>query len=125
MAIVYIKKTVILIICFFLLFFTGIQKIYAEIIKDLDYGFSLDIPEGYNLEEQSSDGNSLLFSHPNIPVTFVIKISNEKSDDSSQVLQKSLKKLSAEYEIDNFIWSNQKCAISSFKINLDQQYEGW
>ena len=125
MAIVYRKKTVILIICFFLLFFTGIQKIYAAIIKDLDYGFSFDISEGYNLEEQSSDGNSLLFSHPNIPVTFVIKISNEKSDYSSQVLQKSLKKLSAEYEIDNFIWSNQKCAISSFKMNLDQQYEGW
>lgn len=125
MAIVYLKKSVILIVCLFLFSFFGFHKVSAEIIKDLEYGFSLDIPEGYTLEEQSSDGNSLLFSHPNIPVTFVIKISNENSVETSQVLQTSLKKLSAEYDIDKIIWSNQKCAISSFKMNLDQKYEGW
>ena len=125
MAIVYQKKSIILILCLFLFSFFGFQKAGAEIIKDIDYGFSLDIPEGYTLEEQSSDGNSLLFSHPNIPVTFVIKISNEKSAETSQVLQTSLKKLSAEYDIDKIIWSEQNCAISSFKMNLDQDYEGW
>ena len=125
MAIVYQKKSVILIVCLFLFSFFGFHKVSAEIIKDLEYGFSLDIPEGYTLEEQSSDGNSLLFSHPNIPVTFVIKISNENSVETSQVLQTSLKKLSAEYDIDKIIWSNQKCAISSFKMNLNQKYEGW
>ncbi|MDY4833185.1 MAG: hypothetical protein SO161_11765 [Treponema sp.] len=125
MAIVYQKKSIILILCLFLFSFFGFQKADAEIIKDIDYGFSLDIPEGYTLEEQSSDGNSLLFSHPNIPVTFVIKISNEKSAETSQVLQTSLKKLSAEYDIDKIIWSEQNCAISSFKMNLDQDYEGW
>lgn len=125
MAIVYQKKSIILILCLFLFSFFGLQKADAEIIKDIDYGFSLDIPEGYTLEEQSSDGNSLLFSHPNIPVTFVIKISNEKSAETSQVLQTSLKKLSAEYDIDKIIWSEQNCAISSFKMNLDQDYEGW
>lgn len=125
MAIVYQKKSIILILCLFLFSFFGLQKADAEIIKDIDYGFSLDIPEGYTLEEQSSDGNSLLFSHPNIPVTFVIKISNEKSVETSQVLQTSLKKLSAEYDADKIIWSEQNCAISSFKMNLDQDYEGW
>lgn len=125
MAIVYQKKSIILILCLFLFSFFGLQKADAEIIKDIDYGFSLDIPEGYTLEEQSSDGNSLLFSHPNIPVTFVIKISNEKSAETSQVLQTSLKKLSAEYDTDKIIWSEQNCAISSFKMNLDQDYEGW
>ena len=125
MAIVYQKKSIILILCLFLFSFFGFQKAGAEIIKDIDYGFSLDIPEGYTLEEQSSDGNSLLFSHPNIPVTFVIKISNEKSAETSQVLQTSLKKLSAEYDTDKIIWSEQNCAISSFKMNLDQDYEGW
>ena len=125
MAIVYQKKSIILILCLFLFSFFGFQKADAEIIKDIDYGFSLDIPEGYALEEQSSDGNSLLFSHPNIPVTFVIKISNEKSAETSQVLQTSLKKLSAEYDTDKIIWSEQNCAISSFKMNLDQDYEGW
>ena len=125
MAIVYQKKSVILIVCLFLFSFFGFHKVSAEIIKDLEYGFSLDIPEGYTLEEQSSDGNSLLFSHPNIPVTFVIKMSNENSVETSQVLQTSLKKLSAEYDIDKIIWSNQKCAISSFKMNLNQKYEGW
>lgn len=125
MAIVYQKKSIILILCLFLFSFFGFQKADAEIIKDIDYGFSLDIPEGYTLEEQSSDGNSLLFSHPNIPVIFVIKISNEKSAETSQVLQTSLKKLSAEYDTDKIIWSEQNCAISSFKMNLDQDYEGW
>ena len=79
MAIVYQKKSIILILCLFLFSFFGLQKADAEIIKDIDYGFSLDIPEGYVLEEQSSDGNSHLFSHPNNPVTFVIKITNKKT----------------------------------------------
>ena len=125
MAIVNQKKSVVLLICFFLLFFTKIHQVQAEIIKDLDYGFSLDIPEGFILEEQTPDGNSLLFSHPNIPVTFVVKISNEKIDEISQILQQSMNKLSAEYEIDKIIWSEQKCAISSFTMKLDQNYEGW
>ena len=125
MAIVNQKKSVVLLICFFLLFFTKIHQVQAEIIKDLDYGFSLDIPEGFILEEQTPDGNSLLFSHPNIPVTFVVKISNEKIDEISQILQQSMNKLSAEYEIDKIIWTEQKCAISSFTMKLDQNYEGW
>ena len=125
MAIVYQKKSIILILCLFLFSFFVFQKAGAEIIKDIDYGFSLDIPEGYILEEQSSDGNSLLFSHPNIPVTFVVKISNEIIDEISQILQQSMNKLSAEYEIDKIIWSEQKCAISSFTMKLDQNYEGW
>ena len=104
MAIVYQKKSLILILCLFLFSFFGFQKAGAEIIKDIDYGFSLDIPEGYALEEQSSDGNSLLFSHPNIPVTFVIKISNEKSAETSIPTTGLLKNLDIVY--------------ISFKLNL-------
>ena len=99
---------------------------YAEIITDQDFGFSLDIPEGYELTEQTQDGMSLLFSHPNIPVTFIIKIVMEnKQTPSSDSLKKQLNKLSAQYDVNSFSWSQNQCSIASFKMVLDQGYEGW
>ena len=87
MAIVYQKKSIILILCLFLFSFFVFQKAGAEIIKDIDYGFSFDIPEGFILEEQTPDANSLLFSDQNITVSFIVKISIEIIDEISQILQ--------------------------------------
>ena len=59
----------------FLLFFClTFQPIFSEVIQDADFGFFLDIPEGYEIANYSNDGLSYIFEHPNIPVTFAMKI---------------------------------------------------
>ena len=39
---------------------------FGEQITDRDFGFSLDIPEGFEIADYTEDGMSYVFSHPNI-----------------------------------------------------------
>lgn len=109
-----------------LLFFINCTSIFSEVITDKDFGFSLDIPEGFIIAEHTDDGMSYLFTHPNIPVNLALKITNTPEYDSSYTaLLQSLKKLNAKYEIDEFYWNEIPCSISSFSMNIDQNYAGW
>lgn len=109
---------------FFLLFVSNFA--FSEINVNNQYGFLLDIPEGYNLDDSTPDGKSFLFTHPNIPVTFVIKVYDDEGYMYSQeALETTLTKLSATFEADSFMWNGTECAISNFEMILDQQYSGW
>ena len=117
---------------FFLIFFSiFIQPFFAEVIQDSDFGFLLDIPEGYEIANYSNDGMSYIFEHPNIPVTFAMKIYKNDSlktkneDITKSVLKYALSNLSANYDIDTFDWYENKCSISNFDFNLDKSYTGW
>ena len=112
-------------ICFSLLFFS-LTNLFAEKITDRDFGFSLDIPEGFEIADYTQDGMSYVFSHPNIPVTLIMKITEEKQVSSAaEVLKKNLNKLSAKGETDSFNWNGTSCGISSFTMTLDDKYFGW
>jgi len=101
-------------------------EIFAEPITDQEFGFSLDIPEGFEIADYTEDGMSYLFTHPNIPVTFALKvISNPEINSASQALSSSLTKLKAKTQVDNFVWNNSNCAISNFSMTLDKKYAGW
>ncbi len=109
-----------------LLFFFSISNLFAEKISDRDFGFSLDIPEGFEIADYTEDGMSYVFSHPNIPVTLVMKIINETEvKSSSDILKNNLAKLSATGETDSFNWNGNNCGISSFTMTLDDNYFGW
>ncbi len=109
-----------------LIFLTSLAALNAESISDQDFKFSLDIPEGFQIDSYTEDGMSYIFSHPNIPVTLVLRIYNNlDKTDSATVLKNTLTKLSAKYDIDSFKWSKKICAISSFSMHLDQDYKGW
>ena len=112
-----------------ILIFTLISglHLYAETVSDSVYNYSLDIPEGFNLNEVSDDQMSYHFVHPNYPVQFIIKIYDNPSYTSSKmVLGTTLKKLNAAMEIDTFAWNNSPdCAISDFSMTLDAKYSGW
>lgn len=111
---------------FVFLLFSSFFSLNAESISDKDFKFSLDIPEGFQIDSYTEDGMSYIFSHPNIPVTLVLRIYNNlDKTDSSSVLKNALSKLSAKYDIDSFYWSKKTCAISSFSMNIDQNYKGW
>lgn len=100
--------------------------IEAEIIQDNDFKFSLDLPEGYKIENYTEDGMSYIFSHPNIPVTLALRIYYDEAFSSApDVLKMALGKLSAKGDIDTISWSAEKCSISNFSMTLDQNYSGW
>ncbi|WP_022930804.1 hypothetical protein [Treponema bryantii] len=102
------------------------SNLFAEKITDRDFGFSLDIPEGFEIADYTQDGMSYIFSHPNIPVTLVMKITQEsQAKSAAEVLKKNLNKLSAKGDTDSFNWNGSECGISSFTMTLDDNYFGW
>lgn len=109
----------------FLIFLLFSNFLFCEAITDTFFGYSIDLPEGYELKDYSNDASGYYFLHPNIPVSLVIKIVDEKDSDCSKVLKNTLEKLSAKYEIDNFLWNEKSSSISNFSMNLDQNYLGW
>ena len=109
----------------FLIFFAATQS-FAEPITDRDFGFSLDVPEGFEISDYTQDGMSYVFSHPNIPVTLIMKITGEPdAQDSREVLKTNLAKLSAKGDTDSFLWSGKTCGISNFSMQIDTSYTGW
>src|SRR5574344_308918 len=57
----------------------------AEEISDPDFGYSLDLPEGFTVADHTDDGMSYLFVHNRMPVQFVIKLyAPGTSDTKSQ-----------------------------------------
>ena len=112
--------TILLLLLFFVL-----QPLHAEKITDRDFHFSLDIPEGFEVADYTEDGMSYIFSHPNIPVTLVMKITNEPLSNSASVLKLNLNKLSAKGETDSYNWNGTPVGISNFTMTLDDDYFGW
>lgn len=111
---------------FLLIIFAITSYSFSEQITDRDFGFSLDIPEGFEIADYTEDGMSYVFSHPNIPVTLVMKLTEEKNAKSAaEVLNKNLKKLNASGETDSFKWNETVCGISYFSMSLDDNYSGW
>lgn len=111
---------------FILCFFLSSTFVFAEPVNDNDFGFFLDIPEGYVISETSEDGMSYVFTHPNIPVTLALKITSDLNYNSSSIaLQQTMLKLNANCQQDSFKWNNVNCSICSFKMHIDKDYAGW
>lgn len=100
----------------------------AEEVIDNEYGYSLDLPEGFSVAEYTQDGFSYRFVHDKLPVSLILKLyTDNKFNSSEQALSGTLDKLSAKYEIDKFEWRNTDCAISSFEMKLPNTKgsKGW
>lgn len=110
-----------------LFFFTAaLFSLHAESIVDNDFGFSLDIPEGFKLVENSDDGMSYHLAHPNIPVDLIIKNGTDKSvTTAAQALSLNMKKLNANIQQDDFEWNKTPVSIGTFTMQLDAKYAGW
>ena len=109
---------------FIFLAFTALS--FSEPITERDFGFSLDVPEGFEISDYTEDGMSYVFSHPNIPVTLIMKITSDPDAKSAkEVLKNNLTKLSAKGDTDSFTWSGKTCGISNFSMVIDTSYTGW
>ncbi len=113
----------------FLLFTLIPAYLNAEEIIDNDFGYSLDIPECYNVAGYTPDGMSYHFKHAFLPVEFVLKLyTTDIFQDSNSALEGALKKLSATYDgTDTFIWDNAECSITNFSSELTMKNgsTGW
>lgn len=115
-------------VCIFLICVLFPPLVLAEEVIDNDYGYSLDLPEGFSVAEYTQDGFSYRFVHDKLPVSLILKLyTDNKFNSSEQALSGTLDKLSAKYEIDKFQWRNVDCAISSFEMKLPntQGSKGW
>ncbi|MCR4948281.1 MAG: hypothetical protein K6A15_03910 [Treponema sp.] len=109
----------------FILILFVLSPAFAEKITDRDFHFSLDIPEGFEVADYTEDGMSYVFSHPNIPVTLVMKITNEPSSNSALVLKKNFNKLNAKGDTDSYNWNGTSVGVSNFTMTIDDDYFGW
>ena len=117
-----VKKSVLFIFSIYIF----ISSAFCEKITDRDFGFSLDVPEGFEIADYTEDGMSYVFSHPNIPVTLVMKITEDaEAKSAAENLIKNLNKLGAKGETDSFLWNGSSCGISNFTMTLDDSYFGW
>lgn len=99
----------------------------AEEVVDYDFGYSLDIPEGFKVAEYTEDGMSYRFSHDRFPVSLILKLYQNKYSDEKTALIDTLDKLNAKYDIDTFSWVEKTTAVSSFSMQFDatKPFSGW
>lgn len=114
------KKLFITIVLILSVFTAGL---FAEELIDEKYGYSLDLPEGFELNSSSDDGLSFLFTHPSMPVELILRI-YEGELSTGDALTTVLSKLSAQFETDIFMWGSKECAASTFSMNLGMDYQG-
>lgn len=117
-------------IAFFVsVFLLVFSNLFAEEITDPEFGYSLDIPEGFSVSEYTPDGMSYLFVHQNAPVSFLLKIyGSDKISSASEGFSFSMKRLNAKFSIDEIEWMNVPCAIGQFEMtlpNADEKSKGW
>lgn len=123
------SKKIIKKLMFCLFVFVSIFCLNAEILIDNEFGYYLDIPEGYQIQQSEDNGKSYLFYHPNIPVNLAIKIySDAQYKNSLQVMKTALSKLSVtqtEENTSSITWNDRSCTVSNFTMMLDKAYYTW
>lgn len=105
----------------------AVNFLHAEEIFDTDFGYSLDIPEGYTVSSHTEDGMSYLFTHEKLPVQFVLRLYPcELYENPQTALKGALSKLGASNETEEFSWQGIPCSVSNFKMTLNSKnYTGW
>jgi len=109
----------------FLISFFLISCLFADIINDRKLNFSLDIPEGFNVIDADEEHYSYHFEHPNIPVQFILKVSENVNASALEVLETNMTKLRAKASYDRVNWEGIETGISQFEMNLGKDYSGW
>ncbi len=117
--------------CFSLLMITFVLfctiPVLADQMGSATFGFSLDLPEGFVVTENTGDGRGYQFKHQFCSVEIIIRIYETKRYQSAQAaLQDTLNKLSAtSTDIDAVEWRQTDCSLAQFQISLaGQEYGG-
>ncbi len=103
--------------------------LYAELLTSPTFGYAIDLPEGFNFVDKTSDNKRYLFTYSLLPVQLAITVYDSSfSKSSKDALGKSLKKVGAQGDIDSVIWRHTECALSNFTMKTSDNspsYKGW
>ena len=115
-----------LMIFVFILFLSGLP-VYAELLSSNTYGYSIDLPEGFVLSNSTRDGKSYQFENLLYPVQVIIKVYDKREFVSVQnAMEKTMQRISANYETADITWRNSDCTLSQFEMTLENViYSGW
>ena len=100
------------------------RRVFAMILSDPVLNYSLDVPEAYELAAADDNGNSLLFTHPNMNVQIVTKVFTVADTSSKEILEISMNKLNADASYDGVTWCGSDCTISFYEMTLDKKNKG-
>lgn len=105
---------------FIILLFILIHSAFAEIITDDDYGYELDIPENFELNQSTPDNKSFLFYYKKTNVYLILKICDYGGEDTKAPITSAktalcvtLDKIFADYSVDTFDYYGTPVAISN------------
>lgn len=101
--------------------------VLADQMGSATFGFSLDLPEGFVVTENTGDGRGYQFKHQFCSVEIIIRIYETKRYQSAQAaLEDTLTRLSASStDIDAVEWRQTDCSLAQFQISLaGQEYGG-
>lgn len=92
----------------------------ADQMGSATFGFSLDLPEGFVVTENTGDGRGYQFKHQFCSVEIIIRIYETRRYQSAQAaLEDTLNKLSASStDIDAVEWRQTDCSLAQFQIAL-------
>lgn len=118
------KKLCLISLCLFLVSFAK-----AEVLGSSTYGYAIDFPEGFFLQEATQDNRGFHLTHSFLPAEAVIRIYQQSQYDSSQeALADTITKLSGQGDFSQVEWLNRDCTIADFVINPAQDgtlFKGW
>ena len=101
----------------------------AELISSNTYGYAIDLPEAFRLEDKQSDGKAYLFAHTILPVQLAITTYDDgRYKNATEALSATFGKLNAKGDISKVNWRSSDCILSSFDMQLPGQangYKGW
>lgn len=117
----------------FLLFFAALFFLYfpafSEIITSEKFNYSIDFPEGYQIEDMEEDEASVIFKNKYLAAHALIRIwESGKFKSSDEALKNTLDRLKAKSEYSQATWRRQKCTIASFESPLllpEEAAQGW
>ena len=98
----------------------------ADQMGSATFGFSLDLPEGFVVTENTGDGRGYQFKHQFCSAQIIIRIYETRRYQSAQAaLEDTLNKLSAtSTDIDAVEWRQTDCSLAQFQIALAGQAYG-
>ncbi|MDR1747538.1 MAG: hypothetical protein LBR47_00585 [Spirochaetaceae bacterium] len=110
----------------------GAGILQAEIMTSPTWGYTLDMPEGFELIDKTGN-ERFLFSSTVVPVQLIVSVyPPSRYGSAEQALEDMREQLSAEARIAGFRWREQGAAIGQLtfpvpgnKPETRQKYQGW
>ena len=116
-------------ICVFSIVLSLFSVAFADVFPVPEYGYVIDFPEGFSLDDGSDDLSLLLFRHTMLPVEVMVKVwGADAYQTADAALTDSFAKLGAQGDVAQVRWRNQRCAIAKMTMQnaaLEGQHIGW